>query len=484
MNQPGLLDEIGWDGPQREKLWRYNQHYFDDLNARDADQRYSWHEWLIEDWVLRNPPGQGVGWDPYPTSLRIVNWIKWSLGGGRLSGAFIQGLAIQARWLSQRLEFYLLGNHLFANAKALVFAGLFFEGSEADAWLKTGLEILADEIPEQILSDGGHFERSTMYHALALEDALDLFNVMRCYEPSHSRSGLNATGLAACKQSLERRVPEMIQWLKAMQHQDGEIGFFNDAAFGVAPSSPELEGYAGRLGFSQPTVDNPLVYLQHSGYVRLQSHDAVALVDVAPIGSDYLPGHAHADTLSFECSVDQARVVVNGGTSTYEVGVQRTYERGTSAHSTVAIGSADSSEVWGGFRVARRDHPVHLAAGIDGMRVWLEGTHDGYERLADGVTHTRRWELRPEALTVIDQLSQPAAAARAIFHLSSDIVATFANDKVLLVLPNGSAMSIHSDGGSSSVHASRWSPVFGATVPSQRIETPMAGDALLTRFAW
>ena len=173
LNQPGQLDEIGWDGPQREKLWRYNQHYFDDLNAIDAPTRRAWHTALVEDWVADNPPGHGIGWEPYPLSLRVVNWIKWSLAGTTLSPAALQSLAVQVRWLTDRLEIHLLGNHLFANAKALVFAGLFFQGKEADTWLKKGLRILERQVPEQILPDGGHFERSTMYHALALEDILD-----------------------------------------------------------------------------------------------------------------------------------------------------------------------------------------------------------------------------------------------------------------------------------------------------------------------
>ena len=32
---------------------------------------------------------------------------------------------------------------------------------------------------EQILKDGGHFERSPMYHSIVLEDILDLVNVIR-----------------------------------------------------------------------------------------------------------------------------------------------------------------------------------------------------------------------------------------------------------------------------------------------------------------
>ena len=40
----------------------------------------------------------------------------------------------------------------------------------------------ARELPEQILADGGHFELSPMYHALVLEDLLDLVNIARRYD--------------------------------------------------------------------------------------------------------------------------------------------------------------------------------------------------------------------------------------------------------------------------------------------------------------
>src|SRR5690606_6973721 len=147
-----------------------------DLCAEGGDRRSAWHLDLLRDWVAANPPGHGDGWEPYPTSLRIVNWIKWALAGNTLPPACVHSLAVQVRWLRRCLEIHLLGNHLFANAKALVFAGLYFSGPEAHRWLATGLRILEREIAEQILPDGGQFERSTMYHALAYEDMLDLVN--------------------------------------------------------------------------------------------------------------------------------------------------------------------------------------------------------------------------------------------------------------------------------------------------------------------
>ena len=104
LNTEGSLENIGWNGPQKDKLWRYNQHYFDDLNAILSDTRLIWHKELIEIWITENPPGEGVGWDPYPTSLRIVNWVKWYMRYPSVTTSFLQSLAIQARWLEKRLE--------------------------------------------------------------------------------------------------------------------------------------------------------------------------------------------------------------------------------------------------------------------------------------------------------------------------------------------------------------------------------------------
>jgi uncharacterized heparinase superfamily protein len=141
-------------------LWRYHLHYFDDLNAHSAEEREQWQSQLLCRWVKDNPPGQGTGWEPYPTSLRMVNWMKWALAGHALPVECIESLAAQARWLARRLETHLLGNHLFSNAKAMIFAGIFFQGSEAEAWVSMGLRILEEQLGEQVLSDGGHFERT------------------------------------------------------------------------------------------------------------------------------------------------------------------------------------------------------------------------------------------------------------------------------------------------------------------------------------
>lgn len=469
LNQKGDLDVIGWNGTQRDKLWRYNQHYFDDLNARDGNQRMDWHEHLIERWILENPPGYGTGWDPYPTSLRIVNWIKWSLGGGALTQDSLQSLAIQARWLSEKLEYYLQGNHLLSNAKALIFAGLFFEGSEADGWLNIGLGVLADEISEQILADGGHFERSTMYHALALEDILDICNLTRSYKFDKSFNFSDESLLAVCKKLCEDCVLKMTRWLKTLQHRDGEISFFNDSAFGVAPSSVELEDYATRLGLYSPEVSMPVVYLQQSGYVRLEKKDAVALIDMAPIGPDHIPGHAHADTLSFEFSLGQQRLIVNGGTSVYGIGLDRQQQRSTRSHSTLVINRKNSSDVWAGFRVARRARVFDCETGV-GDTLFARAAHDGYSRFKGGPVHRREWRLSEGAFEVKDVVTGSGPHLIEIFfNLGPGLTPRRDAERLKLIEDRGGlSLAYLFLSGQSNVHFERkdWHPFFGKSVPT------------------
>jgi uncharacterized heparinase superfamily protein len=396
-------------------LWLYNLHYFDDLNARESDSRRDWHSALIRRWVEENPPARGVGWEPYPLSLRIVNWIKWSLGGGELAEEAIGSLAVQARYLMENLETHLLGNHLFANAKALVFAGGFFQGKEARGWLRKGVEILRRETGEQILGDGGHFERSPMYHSLILEDLLDLLNLDRAY------CGLVGNEDVRMPADWEVGANRMRRWLSAMCHPDGEIALFNDAAQGIAPTPAELEAYAVRLdlGAGASPADG-LTHLAESGYVRFQERDVVLLADVAELGPDYLPGHGHADTLSFELSLHGRRVVVDCGISRYDSGPDRSFERGTKAHNTVAVDDADSSEVWGSFRVARRGRPFGLCMQSTKGETTISCSHDGYRRLPGRVVHRRTWAVGRGLLRVEDRLegSHRLAQSRFLFHPS------------------------------------------------------------------
>jgi uncharacterized heparinase superfamily protein len=473
LNTEHALGEVGWDGPGLAKLWRYNEHYFDDLCSEGASLRAGWHRDLLLRWVAENEPAHGTGWDPYPTSLRIVNWCKWMLAGNAFPGGCVQSLAVQARWLSRRLEWHLLGNHLFVNAKALAFAGCAFDGPEADEWLARGIEILRDQIPEQILEDGGQFERSPMYHALAVEDMLDLFNLGRAY-PGR---------LGALLPMVESRLPAMRHWLAAMCHPDGEIAFFNDAAIGIHPSPLQIERYAGDLGFgSTEPIRDGLTLLEQSGYARLQSDSGqtVAIFDVGRIGPDYLPGHAHADTLSIELSVHGRRVLVNSGTSEYGTGAERSRQRGTAAHNTMTVDGVDSSEVWGGFRVARRALPIDLEYTVDpGPRVAC--SHDGYRRLAGRPTHRRMLTMSSNGLRIDDFLAAPGRA-QSHWHLRPGITIARLGTGTFALEPDGIGMEFIDS--LVDYTPSTWHPEFGITVSNGCLRASPARAHSSVRIWW
>lgn len=477
LNQHGeIARPEQWNDPARAKLWLYNLHYFDDLRAEEADARAPWHRALIARWIAENPPGSGAGWEPYPVSLRIVNWIGWALAGGPTPEAFADSLATQARWLMQRLEHHLLGNHLLANAKALVFAGLWFEGAEADRWFASGAEIYRRELPEQVLADGGHFERSPMYHAIILEDLLDLWNL----------AGVYGRGDQAPFAALPELIVRMRAWLMAMSHGDGRIGFFNDTAFAIAPEPADLEAYARRLGLGpapEPAVG--VTDLAPSGYFRLQAGGAVLLADCAPIGPDYLPGHAHADTLSFELSLGAERVIVNGGTSEYGAGPRRLTERSTASHSTVEVDGLNSSEVWGGFRVGRRARVRDRRSGATEAAIFAGAAHDGYAWRPGAPVHRRSWELGEDGLTVIDRVESRAGAAVARFHLGEGVVAEAAADGLSgrLVLPSRRVVAWTATA-PARIEPSEWRPEFGRRVPTRQLVIGLGSETLVTTFRW
>ncbi|WP_245815213.1 heparinase II/III family protein [Shimia gijangensis] len=459
LNEDGELAEIGWQNDRRSKLWRYNQHYFDDLNAASSEDRLSWHKDLIDLWVADNPPASGNGWEPYPTSLRIVNWVKWAHSGNFLSSDAEKSLAVQARWLSKRLEWHLLGNHLFANAKALVHAGLYFTGPEAKRWLDRGLSILAREVPEQILPDGGQFELSPMYHALAVEDMLDLVNITAAHPDS-----FGSESRAAQLERWREIIPRMLRWLFVTSHPDGRTSFFNDAAFGVAPENAVLFSYAERLGFELPSLeDHGILDLPNSGLCRLASGPALVLADLAPIGPDYLPGHAHADTLSIEMSLYGQRLFVNSGTSVYGIGAERLRQRGTPAHNTVTVIGENSSEVWSGFRVGARARIRNRSVSQEGNTLLASASHDGYRRMVEGLDHRRDLHLTTNSLTIIDKISR-LAPAEARYHLHPDVEVEMEDaTSGCLILADGQCVMFSAQEGTVRLDRTTWHPEFGVS---------------------
>jgi len=388
-----------WECPDLPKLWQYNLHYFEWLWALDYQEARS----VALDWIEKHRLARGaVGWDAYPTCLRLVNWCAVFFGRlreeteadrafrERLCGSIVR----QVDWLQRHLETHLLGNHYLENGAALAFVGSCFKGEKAGQWFDRGWRILSEQIPEQVSADGMHFELSPMYHCRVM----------------YVLAMLMATGNKKLQDIVAQPLSRMRKALDCLCHPDGGIALLNDSAFGIYSEPTELRRFCKELRgvcSAMPATVQGNFALPDAGYYGWRDAGGnYLLCDFGRIGPDYIPGHAHADIFSFELSLRGRRVIVDAGVHDYEVSETRRYCRSTAAHNTVEIDGQDQCEMWGAFRVARRGYPYNVLFGQTEDGFELSGWHDGYSRLPGKPIHYRtiRW-LASEGLVIYDRIA-------------------------------------------------------------------------------
>ena len=467
----GDIDAIGWNPKNYSKLWVYNLHYFDFLNTKkdsNNDKFTLWQKIIINRWIGENPYPDGIPWDSYPTSLRIVNWTKWIMNGNSSSIEMIESLNFQTEWLYKRIEWHLLGNHLFSNAKALLFSSILLDGKNCSKWFKKSLKIINKELQEQVLDDGGNFELSPMYHAIFLEDLLDIIQLSIAFPDSFKKDQIQNWIKVALK---------MLRWLEVMTHSDGKIALFNDSALNIASTFSELNKYAEKMGLLDIEVlkkegtEYKLKHLKDSGYARLSNSNLDLLVDIGNVGPSYLPAHAHADTLSFELSYKLQRVFVNGGTSTYETSQKRNEERSTSSHNTVVLNNKNSSDVWSSFRVGRRAKPFDLKIKQIENSFKVSCSHDGYSFMAGNPIHNREWHLQKNKLVIIDKIfgKYNSAIAHYIIHPDVKIIEK-SKGNFSLILVDGNEMNMITNSIKYELIDFKYAPHFGNTLSTKAIK--------------
>lgn len=410
---------VPWQPSQTGRLWRYNLHYFDyalDLAMlvkwRNDEQAAGVLARLFRDWIEANPIGHGVGWHSYPIARRIVNWIQaFSLASPSAifkdeasEAKWLTSLYQQARFLEDHLEYDCLGNHLLANGKALVFAGLFFGGKAGSRWFNIGQRILWNGLQDQLLEDGGHQERSPMYHSIVLQDYLEVVLALQ----------LNGRELPDW---VRTRLISMGDLLSGVRHPDGEIPLFGDSAFGIAHNPGDILAAAerlldapGRWPGTKPGLycaliaphpnqhENASVHTQEmrnswpaTGYFVLPGEGPGdrLIVDAQPMGPDHLPAHGHCSLFSYELSIRGERLIVDSGVETYERGAWRTFWRSTRAHNTVVVDGAEQFEIWAAFRVGDRTQLLECAFLQQPSASLFVGAHSGFVGQKTPTTHRR-----------------------------------------------------------------------------------------------
>jgi hypothetical protein len=342
----------------------------------------------LSDWIDRCDIDQlgtrELAWNGYAIATRLGSWARvYHLLHGQgseqwraLEPRFLHSFWRQAEFLSQHIEWDLRGNHLIRDAVGLAWAGRFFDVDQPRRWLEAATSLAVGQANEQVLSDGGHFERTPMYHLHVMEDLLTLALLLE-----------DADAAAILRGTWSR----MADAVRRMCHPDGRIALLNDSAFNGA-SRPgrllDLGDQRLRLSIDSSPPRGGSV-LQAFGLVAWHGDPWTIFFDIGPVGVSYQPGHAHADSLTIEASYRGERLFVDPGTYAYDLDERRRYDRSTEAHNTVCINGTDSSEVWHIFRVGRRARPLDVEVATSQNDLSASASHSGYDHLPGRPRHRR-----------------------------------------------------------------------------------------------
>ncbi len=383
----------------------------------------------LESWMDQNPPGIGVNWSSsLEIAFRAMSWI-WAFHLFRNSDHFtpelfkkaLKYLYLQGRHIEQYLsKYYSPNTHLTGEGLGLYYLGTqlpFF--AQAKKWRKLGEEILLAEIEKQILPDGVYFEQSTWYQRYTV-DFFSHFSILRSLSEE-----------AQGESKLDNRLQKAFEFLAHIMLPNGRTPLIGDddggrtlpltdaepddfsgsIAVGAAlfdcgelkyiagKASQELFWLMGSEGtrkygsINEAEVNEGSKHFAEGGYCVMRDGydetDNYLIIDCGEVGS-LSAGHGHADALSIEVAIQGKSLFVDPGTYTYhESSELRDHFRSSMAHNTISVDGRSSSEPGNTFGWKTRADCRRKEWVSEERFDFFEGSHNGYERLVNGATHSR-----------------------------------------------------------------------------------------------
>lgn len=328
---------------------------------------------ILRRWLLVNgevggaDSGRGASpaWQVGHTGTRLLNWLVHApliLSGPdrAFRASVLRHIARTALWLDRQAVRSGPAHEVLPAWAAVTAAGLLLpDGKPRRLYGEAGLiAALGDAVGE----DGGMLSRSPQDQIATI--AL-LLRLTACYR--------------ACRRDPPPQVQVMLSLmtpaLLALTHADGSLGSWQ----GAAPLAAE------RVALIAEAADpraRALHEARYWGYQRLAQRQSVVQFDAAPPPAGRQAHGACASTLAFEFSHKDQRIVVNcGGAALAGAAVPRRIEdglRGTAAHSTLALGDADSTPVEAGGKLGSGVKAVTFERGGESGFALLTASHDGY----------------------------------------------------------------------------------------------------------
>ncbi|MFO0634595.1 MAG: heparinase II/III-family protein [Nannocystaceae bacterium] len=412
---------FGWTG-DGDPLWVYTLHYHGWL-ADPACTRAQARATVL-DWIEEHR--EGVGWEPYPCSQRLLHWLGWlARDGAHLHAGELElvlaSVSAQLQHLASHVELHLDGNHLWTNLVALVAGGLALRGHVPAAMLERFATPLLHCVQAQLGDDGVHAERTPSYHCLLAEQ---LSLVIALAEPR----------LPGVADPLRVALEHMLAVLPAFTHPDGDVALWGDSQL-QAPVTPMRLAHRCAVALAEGDAD-----ASDSGFARRAWGPFTLLWNQGGVGLPQQTGHIHGDCLSIELSYGRTRVLVDAGVGTYVEGDDRRYARSTAAHNTVTVGDRDQHELWKSHRIGGRALPHQLEASARRLLAEVRG----YKGAA---THRRRVIFDGDRIQITDELAPPVVAGVVRYFVPESLRVRTTDNGALVFLPRGETVELALDRG-------------------------------------
>jgi hypothetical protein len=431
---------------------------------------------LLESWIDQCPYPYGINWTcSLEPAMRLINWsAAWFLIGGENSPLFEgdSGKAFRQRWMKsiwQHCQFirgYLsrhssANNHLLGELLGLyVGTSVWPLGRDARAWNEFARSEFQKEALKQNTPDGVNREQAIYYHHFVLEMMIFAGLVSRTQQQPFSPeywqriesmlellasvidSGGNAPAIgdedgAVVVDFTAHGIEDVYASLLAKGAVLFSRGDFRHKAREFSEQCRWLLGdeSAQRFAALQPetrTLPPRRAFEQGGWYVLGDAFETPAevrmVVDVAPLGYLGIAAHGHADALAFTLSVGGEPVLIDTGTYGYYIEKHwRDYFRSTAAHNTVRVDGEDQSVSGGPFLWTRHAQARKEQYSSDATQDRLVGSHDGYTRYADPVTHRRRidYDKARRCISVEDSMEcKGSHLVEQFWHFHPDVALT------------------------------------------------------------
>ncbi|MGH9755533.1 MAG: alginate lyase family protein [Blastocatellia bacterium] len=523
------LDPLGGGDPK--VVWELNRHaHFVALGQAywltDDNRFASAFVDQVSDWIDANPVGMGINWaSSLEVAFRSIAWL-WALGlcvdSREVTPDFLarllKSLIAHGRHIERYLSYYFSPNtHLTGEALGLFYLGMALpEMNRAKGRRDLGLRILHDQAAKQARADGVYFEQSSYYHRYTTDFYTHLFALTRANGGIINRE---------MESMLRRKLEAMLDHLMWITRPDGTSPLFGDddggrliklgwraandfrdtLAIGAAifkrgdwkyvagEATAEMLWLIGPEGiacYDQLRAETPREIsrgFRSSGYFVMRDgwrrDSSFVLIDCGPHGAAVGAGHAHSDALAIEFALGGVTWLVDPGTYVYAADAKARDEfRSTAAHNTVVVDGQPQSIASAPFswRTIAKCRLYEFAE--RGDAIFFQGSHDGYERLSDPVTHTRSaLYLKPDPganlpgrLIVRDRFTAKERHRYAIrYHFAPDCDATVDTGGA----DGGRVEARHATGATLTIR------VIRETEPQSRITASVAEGRVSTCYA-